>query len=378
MMKQKLMTLLTVAGVFGAAVASAAEDKTAPPSAPAAAAAPAGETGVPKIEFGPMVFDFGRVKAGEVVKHDFVFTNAGTATLEIKDVRPSCGCTTAGTWEKQIAPGKTGTIGLQFNSSAFGGPVAKSATVICNDPGKSNVVLQLTGTVWKPIDVIPPTTVFTLSSDLKTNETKVVKIISNIEEPITLSDVVSSNKTFQAEIKTVRPGKEFELLVTAVPPFSAPTIFAPITLKSSSTQMPLVTVNAYVIVQEAVVVMPNMITLPPGPLAAASAPAFTIRNNVAEALVLSDASVNVEGATVRVQEPQSGRFFSVTVNFPAGFRIKPDQKVEVSVKSNHPKYPVIKVPVLQPQPPAAPTAQASTNTLEAILARETASKTEKK
>ncbi len=380
-MKMKCVTwlkLLTVAGVLGGAAASAAEPKISPPPPPPAATAPAPEAGVPKIEFGSMAFDFGKVKSGEVVRHDYVFTNIGTATLEISDVRPSCGCTTAGTWEKRIEPGKSGTIPLQFNSAAFGGQVSKSATVICNDPGKSNLVLQLTGTVWKPIDVNPPTAVFTISSDAQTNETKVVRIVSNLEEPITLSEVQSSNHAFQAEIKIVKPGKEFELLVTAVPPFATPTIYAPITVKSSSTEMPLVTVNAYLTVQEPVVVAPNAITLPPGPLAAPSSSMLTIRNNGTNAMVLSDASVNVEDAAVRMQEPQPGRFFSLTVDFPAGFRMKPDQKVEVSVKSNHPKYPLIKVPVFQMQLPAAPTAQAGTNTLEATLVREAASQPEKK
>ena len=374
-MKTKFLTLLAVVGAFGLGASDAADTKVSPPLPTSTATPTTSETGAPKIEFGPMVYDFGKIKSGDIIRHDFVFTNTGTATLEIKDVRPSCGCTTAGTWEKLIAPGKTGSIPLQFNSTAFGGQVTKSATVICNDPAKSNVVLQVTGTVWKPIDVIPPTTVFNLTSDVTTNETKVVRIVSNLEEPITLSDAQSSNRAFLAAIKIVRPGKEFEVHVTAVPPFDAPTVFAPITVKSSSTQMALITLNAYVMVQEAVVVMPNQISLPPGPLTAPASSAFAIRNNSTNSLVLSDASVNVEGATVRISEPQPGRFFSVTVDFPAGFRMAPDQKVMVSVKSNHPKYALIRVPVIQPQPP---TAQVSTNTLQAVLAREEAVKPETK
>jgi len=50
-----------------------------------------------------------------------------------------------------------------------------------------------------------------------------------------------------------------------------------------------------------------------------------------------------------VQETQPGRLFNLTVNFPAGFQIKADQKLEVTLKSNHPKFPLIKVPVFVPQ-----------------------------
>lgn len=38
---------------------------------------------VPVIKFDSSVFDFGRVRAGTPVKHDFVFTNTGNGTLEI-------------------------------------------------------------------------------------------------------------------------------------------------------------------------------------------------------------------------------------------------------------------------------------------------------
>jgi len=38
---------------------------------------------VPIIKFESSVFDFGRVRAGTPVQHDFVFTNTGNGTLEI-------------------------------------------------------------------------------------------------------------------------------------------------------------------------------------------------------------------------------------------------------------------------------------------------------
>src|SRR5207247_9850118 len=109
-----------------------AETKAAPPTPQAPAENKEKETSGAKIQFADTVYDFGKVNSGEVVKHSFVFTNIGTATLEIKDVRPGCGCTTAGTWDKQIEPGKIGSIPLQFNSANFGGMVMKQATVLCH------------------------------------------------------------------------------------------------------------------------------------------------------------------------------------------------------------------------------------------------------
>jgi len=347
-MKTNLVTLLMVAASLGGLAFGLAQTKESSPAPGADTAAVT--TAGPRVQFAVTVFDFGKVTSGEVVRHDFVFTNIGTETLEIKEVRPGCGCTTAGNWDKQVEPGKTGAIPLQFNSAGFGGPVTKSASVICNDPGTTNVILQLAGIVWKPINATPLMTVFNVSSEVQTNETKLVRIVSDLEDPVELSDLQCTNRTFRAELKTVKEGREFELAITAVPPFTSSPVVAPIRLKTSSAKMPTLTVSAYLLVQEPVVVAPNQITLPTGPLAVAMSPTITIRNSGTNSLALSEAGVNVPGAEVRVQEIQQGRLFSLAVNFPAGFQIKPDQKVEVTVKSSHPKFPLITVPVIAAGP----------------------------
>lgn len=79
---------------------------------------------------------------------------------------------------------------------------------------------------------------------------------------------------------------------------------------------------------------------------------ITVRNNGSHRLVLSEASVNVPGAEVRAEEVPGTKLFQITVKFPAGFRLPPEDGVEVSVKSNHPEFADIRVPVVA-QPAAA-------------------------
>src|SRR6185503_739923 len=261
-----------------------------------------------------------------------------------------------------VEPGKTGIIPLQFNSTGFSGTLNKSATVTCNDPSSSNLVLQLKANIWKAIDVTPTMAVFMVSSEAQTNETKSVRILNNLEEPIELSELMCTNSSFRAELKTVRPGKEFELLITAVPPFVENRIVTAVTLKTSSATNPTVSVSAYLNVQSPITVVPNHVMLPQGPLTNAMHPVVTIQNSGTNALVLTEPAVSVPGATAHLQETQPGRLYSLTVDFPVGFQAKLGQKVEVTVKSNHPKFPVIQVPIFQPQPPQPPppTEKAST------------------
>jgi hypothetical protein len=68
---------------------------------------------------------------------------------------------------------------------------------------------------------------------------------------------------------------------------------------------------------------------------------------------LSEPAVNEKSVGLQLQEVEAGRFFMLTASFPAGFEMAQGQKVEVSVKSNHPQFPTIKVPVVQ-QPRPAP------------------------
>jgi len=211
-MKPNLVTLLALFGTL-AGLAPVLAQREASSAAPVATTSPPGNAGA-KIQFAETVFDFGKVNGGDVVKHSFTFTNVGTGLLEIRDVRPSCGCTAAGTWDRQIEPGKTGTIPLQFNATGFSGTVTKSVTVTCNDVGQSNVVLYLKSMVWQPFDVAPQTTVFNVSSEAPTNETRIVRIVSNLEEPVALSEPQCTNQSVQAELKSVRPGKEFEVRLT--------------------------------------------------------------------------------------------------------------------------------------------------------------------
>jgi hypothetical protein len=321
----------------------------------------------PKIQFAGTNFDFGKVDSGAIVKHDFILTNVGDQVLEITNVRPACGCTTAGHWDRSVKPGQTGIIPIQFNTAGYGGEVLKTISVSCNDPAQTNLTLQLKGTAWKAIDVSPLYAMFNLLADTRTNETRAIRIRSNLEEPLTLSEPVCTNATFRAEVKTVEPGKEFELRVTVVPPLDSPSVTAPVTLKTSSSKMPEITVTAFAMTLAAVAVNPPQLSLPPGPLASPAKLMVSIHNNTTNALILSDPSINAPDADVLLKETITGRLYSLLFTFPAGFQIEPGRVVEASVKSNNREFPVVKVPVHQrpaaagsPQPtPAVPQVPAS-------------------
>ena len=96
----------------------------------------------PVIAFKEPEFDFGTVKAGEVVKHTFAFTNTGTAPLIIQNVSASCACTVPQWSREPIQPGASGKVQVQFDSEGKNGKQHKTVTVTSNtNPANTEVVL---------------------------------------------------------------------------------------------------------------------------------------------------------------------------------------------------------------------------------------------
>jgi len=106
--------------------------------------------GRPKIKFKETAWNFGKVKQGEVLSHEFVFTNEGDATLVIQKVSTSCGCTAALVSADKIQPGKEGRVEIKFDTRGYGGPVSKLIYVDSNDPDEAHRQLEVAAEIEIP------------------------------------------------------------------------------------------------------------------------------------------------------------------------------------------------------------------------------------
>lgn len=102
-----------------------------------------------QIYFPETEHDFGKVKEGEVVKYEFKFENKGTQPLVIKNVKTSCGCTAAVTSEKDVQPGQSGTIKVDFDTKNRMGKASKTITVVSNDFNEPSKVLTIYADIQK-------------------------------------------------------------------------------------------------------------------------------------------------------------------------------------------------------------------------------------
>lgn len=317
----------------------------------------------PRIQVDEPTHDFGRVPSGEGRTHEFLVKNVGTAPLEIRQVRTSCGCTTTGEWDRQIEPGSTGRIPLRFDTGSFSGTIQRTVTLVTNDPRQSQLVMQVKAEIWVPVEVRPRTVMFQYHSDTTEGETKEVRLISHLDEPLQFDEVRSDHPSFAVTLDTVDPGREYALQIRTVPPLGSGMITTPLVLKPSNPDVAPIQVIAYAIERQPITISPSRLLLPSGTRPTGARPSITIRNNTANALELSDPQLNVPEATVELTELQPNRLFRLTPVFPEGFTLTPGERVELTVKSNHPRHPEIRVPVVTsgptvrtptPQPVVAP------------------------
>jgi len=80
------------------------------------------------LKFKELSYDFGKIKQGTPVSHDFDFTNISNNPVIIESAMASCGCTTPVKPEGAVQKGKDDVIKAGFNA-AVAGPFNKSITI---------------------------------------------------------------------------------------------------------------------------------------------------------------------------------------------------------------------------------------------------------
>ena len=134
MKKVLIFCFTTMMIFFNACQDTSAKKVNSSNSATPSSSAPSKKTtGMPAMTFDKTSHDFGIISEGEKVTTTFAFTNTGDSDLIIVDARGSCGCTVPEYPKNQpIAPGETGSIVVNFDSSNKPGVQQKSVTLSAN------------------------------------------------------------------------------------------------------------------------------------------------------------------------------------------------------------------------------------------------------
>ena len=171
--------------------------------------------------------DWGEVGGGKL-EHQMKLVNNGGDSLNIVEVKPSCGCTATEIDKNLLMPGDTATVGITMDVTGRKGEYTKYVNITSNDSthgGLHRVTLR--AFVIQEIEAEPnyfgimdvkPGEKGSASITLKNVSDKAITIQAPKPAGSTLVDVSFDMK----EPHTLQPGESFEVTATAVALNSAP------------------------------------------------------------------------------------------------------------------------------------------------------------
>jgi Protein of unknown function (DUF1573) len=300
---------------------------------------------VPKISFDSLEFTFPRMVAGKDVFHDFTFKNTGNGPLEILAVRPGCGCTTAGAFDRVVAPGGTGRIPLKMNTDKFSGYISKSTMVLtnCIQPD-SAITLIMKGDIWEPVTFMPKTVGFgrvSLQDPKGMAAPQTLTIINNSPKPASLSPPKSNNPGVKGELKVVEPGKKWEVMVSLVSPLQGGVLGASLEFETGVAEMPRIEVPVSAYLAADIEIFPNRLQLPPN-RANDLQRQFSIVNNSTTPIKIWEAKPSNAALKTSVEETRPGFAFKLLLDVPKSYAISKGGDL-ISVRTDSATSPMLSI-----------------------------------
>ncbi|UFS70600.1 DUF1573 domain-containing protein [Geomonas sp. RF6] len=200
----------------------------------------------PELSVEQGVFNFGSIAQGKKVQHTFVIKNTGDATLQIRQLRPSCGCTAATPSSSQIPPGKSAEIKVVFDSTNFSGRMQKSVVVDTNAGKNPSYTLVMDGTVVEALQVSPRT--LSLGA-IKIGATREVSlnVTNRGNETVKLLSVNTTSPQIKASIKkgTIPVGESGTVEIAVTPQTEARVLSGYVHITTDNPQKKEITVPVY-------------------------------------------------------------------------------------------------------------------------------------
>lgn len=103
----------------------------------------------------PRQIDFGTMKQRQTATATVTLTNDGGGKLIIGKVNADCGCTVPTLNTKELRPGESTKLEIEFNSKKFTGNVFKTVRIESNDPVSPIVDVIISANVTTPLIIDP-------------------------------------------------------------------------------------------------------------------------------------------------------------------------------------------------------------------------------
>jgi Protein of unknown function (DUF1573) len=149
----------------------------------------------------------------KVIVAKFRFTNIGTTSVKITDLRPSCGCTTAFLEKKEYAAGESGEIEAKFKFDGRVGNQQKWIVVTTDWVPPQPTILRFTVDIPESITIQPELVLWRVGDR---PEPKKVRVAIPDGVAAKIVSVQADNAAVKLEVHEIRAGKELDVKVTPI------------------------------------------------------------------------------------------------------------------------------------------------------------------
>ncbi len=307
----------------------------------------------PQMIVPEMIKDMGTVAQGEVVDVEFEIANEGNETLEIKAVRPTCGCTVAD-FDRQVEPGKSGYIKAKLETRDFSGPISKSILVMTNDPQNPTVTIVIKTTVHPYVEILPRALIRFNAVQHEPMSQKITVVGSENESNFEVTGVTSGADFLAATIRPLPEGellagkssKQWEVELSMKDDAPVGPVNTTLEIQTNHPKARTVPVKVFGVVRALLHVTPSQVQF--GSVAAKKQPGrnlIVVNNRSGGAKIeVRSATVNDAAFAAEVVTIEQGRRYQITVT------VKPDatpgpRDAVLTINTSDAEFPEVKVPV---------------------------------
>jgi thiol-disulfide isomerase/thioredoxin len=312
-------------------------------------------TGAPGIRCFETVHDFGTAWSGASLKHTFVIRNGGDQPLKLATVKTSCGCTAAKNYDRKIAPGGEGKIPVVLNTKKVRNKFTKYVTINSNDPVTPRLRLAITGEVKQYVAVTPRNVSMGHIAEAEP-ASKVAKLVNNTAETMTLTLDSAQVGVLTAELVALSPGKEYELRVTANPPYEPKLNKGKFILTTGMEKQPTIEVPVSAYVRPRLDLRPEKLVLH-SPTRKQQKRLVKFSNTGESPVSVLAAVVNDDRIGVELIEKAPGKDYDVQLIIPEGFEApRALGQLVLTLSTDDAQAPELTVPItgrVKPKRPAA-------------------------
>jgi len=211
----------------------------------------------PQALFPEARHNFGSVRGGSMVEHDFVLKNQGQSPVRIQRVllTPPLVVTQM---QALTPPGGESKIHVKLDTTALKGRFEGEVRVVFGDGNLSEALLGFEGDISPVIELLPLPAFFVGAHRGEPRE-ETIEIVNRQPEPIEILQVKHSTQRFTTRLDTIEPGKRFRLTLSVKPDGPSGRHSEPILVTTSSPSLPTITVTANTLLLDRVYTFPDAV-----------------------------------------------------------------------------------------------------------------------